>query len=114
MKSNLGDKARLQHINEAIEEIELYMKNVSYDTFQSNLMMQRACVNLLEVIGEAANHLSEWFKKVHNEIEWREIVDLRNILIHEYFGIDTKIVWDIIQRDVPELKLRIQEILKQI
>jgi uncharacterized protein with HEPN domain len=114
MKGDLGDKVRIQHIYDAVIEIESYIQDASYDTFQSNLMMQRACINLLEIIGEAANHLSSWLKKVHNEIEWQEVVDLRNILIHEYFGIDTKIVWDIIQHDIPKMKIQIQEILKQI
>ncbi|OGV07259.1 MAG: hypothetical protein A3J84_05635, partial [Ignavibacteria bacterium RIFOXYA2_FULL_37_17] len=99
MKSKLGDKARLQHISDAIKEIENYITNSSYKDFQSNSMMQFATVKQLEIIGEAANQLTEHFKKLYTEIQWREIVGLRNILIHEYFGIDTKIVWDILQID---------------
>lgn len=77
-------------------------------------MMQFATVKQLEIIGEASNQLTEHFKKLYKEIEWREIVALRNILIHEYFGIDTKIVWDILQIDLPMLKIQTEEILKQI
>jgi len=114
MKSEVGDKARLQHIFDAIKEIENYILNNSYEDFQSNSMMQFASVKQLEIIGEASNQLTEHFKKLYNEIEWREIVALRNILIHEYFGIDTKIVWDILQIDLPKFKIQIEEILKQI
>ncbi|HQI42293.1 MAG: DUF86 domain-containing protein [Ignavibacteriales bacterium UTCHB2] len=114
MKSKLGDKARLQHISEAIKEIEKYIENISYEDFQINSMMQFATVKQLEIIGEASNQLTDHFKKLYKEIEWREIVGLRNILIHEYFGIDTKIVWDILQIDLPELKIRVEDILKQI
>ena len=64
MKSKLGDKARLQHISDAIKEIEKYIENNSYEDFQSNSMMQFATVKQLEIIGEASNQLSEHFKKL--------------------------------------------------
>ena len=113
MRSNLGDKARLQHIFDSIKEIENYIRNSSYVDFYSNSMMQFATVKQLEIIGEASNHLTEHFKMSNKEIQWREIVGLRNILIHDYFGIDTKIVWDILQIDIPKLKIQIEEILKR-
>lgn len=114
MRNSLGDKARVQHIYDAILEIELYVRKSSYENFHSNSMMQYACVKQLEIIGEAANHLTPHFKKLYSEIQWREIVGLRNILIHEYFGIDTKIVWDIIKNDIVILKEQVKEILDQI
>lgn len=114
MRNSLGDKARLQHIYDAILEIESYVKNSSYEEFKSNTMMHYACVKQLEIIGEAANHITPHFKKLYSEILWREIVGLRNILIHEYFGIDTKIVWDIIKTDVVLLKTQVKEIIEQI
>lgn len=77
-------------------------------------MMQFATVKQLEIIGEASSQLTEHFKKLYKEIEWREIIGLRNMLIHQYFGIDTKIVWDILQIDLPKLKIQVEEILKQI
>lgn len=114
MRSNLGDKARIQHIYSAICEIESYVDKSSYEEFQSSTMMQFASVKQLEIIGEAANHLTPHFKKIYSEIQWREIIDLRNLLIHEYFGIDTKIIWDIIKYDIISLKSQIKEILEQL
>lgn len=114
MRSSSGDKARLQHIFDAILEIESYVRESSYEIFKNNSMMQFACVKQLEIIGEAANHLTPHFKKLYSEIQWREIIDLRNLLIHEYFGIDTKIVWDIIRTDIVTLKLQIKEIIEQL
>jgi len=67
MRSNLGDNARIQHIYDAILEIEFYVHKKSYDIFQSNSMMQYACVKQLEIIGEAANHLTPQFKKLHKK-----------------------------------------------
>ena len=114
MKNSLGDKARLQHIYDAILEIEAYVKNSSYEVFQSNTMMHYACVKQLEIIGEAANHLTSHLKKLYPKIQWREIIDLRNLLIHEYFGIDTKIVWDIITIDIVSLKSQVKKIIEQL
>ncbi len=114
MRNNLGDKARLQHIYDAILEIESYVQKSSYEVFQSNTMMQYACVKQLEIIGEAANHLTSQFKKLYSEIQWREIIDLRNLLIHEYFGIDTKIVWDIITIDIVSFKPQVKEIIERL
>lgn len=114
MKNNFGDKARLQHISDAIKEIYNYIADISYENFQSNSMVQYATIKQLEIIGEAANHLTKHFKRLYKEIRWQEIIGLRNLLIHEYFGIDTKIVWDILKTDIPELKLQIKEILNQI
>ena len=67
-----------------------------------------------EIIGEAANRLSEESKRNFAEIEWREIIGLRNLLIHEYFVIDQKVVWDIISKDLPILKEKIIKILDKI
>ncbi len=114
MRSKLGDKTRLQHIQDSILEIESYVQESSYENFQSNTMMQFACVKQLEIIGEAANHLTPHFKNLNSEVQWREIIDLRNLLIHEYFGIDTKIVWDIIKVDLVSLKSQVLEILQQL
>ncbi|MDI6778611.1 MAG: DUF86 domain-containing protein [Bacteroidota bacterium] len=114
MKNEIGDKARLHHIFDAILEIETYIKKSSFEDFQNNSMMQFACIKQLEIVGEAANRLSDHFKNLYTEIEWREIVGMRNILIHEYFGVDEKIVWGIINRDIPELKIKVEQILDQI
>jgi len=114
MKSRIGDNARIQHIYDAILEIELYVNQISYEDFNLNSMMQYACVKQLEIMGEAANHLTPSFKKLYSEIQWREIIGLRNILIHEYFGIDTKIVWDIIKTDIVSLKSEVQRIIEKI
>lgn len=114
MKSSLGDKARLQHIVSAIEEIETYTAGFSYPQFESNSMMQFACVKQLEIVGEAANHVSQHLKNQHTEIQWREITDLRNILVHEYFGIDARIVWSIIQNDLKEIKPKILDMLLSV
>ena len=112
MRGDLGDRARLQHILDAILEIESYTRQVSFDDFVENSMMRFASIKQLEIIGEAANSLTDEFKRRFSNIEWRTIIGLRNILVHHYFGIDDNVVWRIIQKDIPELKMKVVEIVE--
>lgn len=111
MRSSLGDKARLNHILDAIMEIESYLNDVDFEIFLKNSMMRFACIKQMEIIGEASNHISEETKTRFSEIEWRQIIGMRNIFVHEYFGIDGRLVWEIIQQDLPELKSKVTAIL---
>ena len=114
MKGPEGDFARLQHIQEAILEIEMYLQNRNFTDFISNSMFRFACIKQLEIIGEASNHISQETQQEFSEIQWAQIVGMRNLFIHEYFGIDLNIAWEIIEFDIPELKTKILEIIKQM
>ncbi len=114
MKNSFNDKVRLQHIHDAIKEINSYTANISFKEFKSNSMMIYASVKQLEIIGEAASKITKHFIKLYSEIEWREIIALRNLLVHEYFGIDEEIIWGIIKKDLPELQIKVNRILEQI
>ncbi|MFX0210807.1 MAG: DUF86 domain-containing protein [Candidatus Hodarchaeota archaeon] len=97
------------HIREAIESIESYLEGASYEEFTSNKMMIDAVVRELEIIGEATNNLSKEFRESHSDIVWRRMKDMRNFLIHEYFGVNTKVVWDTCKNDLPVLRLFIEK-----
>ncbi len=114
MRDKSGDKARLLHILDAITEIEDYLNSADIETFLDNSMMRFASIKQLEIIGEASNHISEDTKTQFSNIEWNQIIAMRNVFVHEYFGIDTTIVWTIIKSDIPELKKKIQVILEKI
>lgn len=107
MKGRFGDSARLNHILDTITEIKGYIKDINFSEFEVNSMVHNACIKQLEIIGEAATHLSESYKSNHPEISWKEIIGLRNVLIHEYFGVDIKIIWDIIKNDLPVLEQQV-------
>ena len=67
----------------------------------------------IEIIGEALKNLSKNFKDKHQKIEWREIAGMRDKLIHQYFGIDSDIIWDTAKNDIPKLKKQISELLEK-
>ena len=104
MPSNSKDFIRLLHILDAIKEIEKYTSTVSFSDFEQNSMMLHATVRQLEIIGEASNHLSNEIITTYLTVEWKQIIGFRNLLIHEYFGVDIAVVWNIIQFDLPHLK----------
>jgi uncharacterized protein with HEPN domain len=114
MRGKLGDSIRLQHILEAIHEIETYLVSSDFTEFMNNSMMRFACIKQMEIIGEASNHISEDIKSKFTDIEWAQIIGMRNIFVHEYFGIDTNLVWEIIKNDIPELKEKISVVVSSL
>lgn len=114
MRGKPGDKVRIQHILDAIIEIESYLAGADFPVFMENSMMRFACIKQMEIIGEASNHISDEIKAKFSSIEWDQIVGMRNIFVHEYFGVDSHLVWEIIKNDLPELKLKVVEILKSL
>lgn len=94
------------------DEIQYLSENSSIekDEFIMNPTLQRAFVRSLEIIGEAVKNLPNNFKEKYYNMNWKEIAGMRDVLIHEYFGIDYDIVWSVVIEDIPELKKRIEEI----
>jgi len=104
-------KIILKDILKEIDNISKFTEGINYENFVSDEMRYYATIRCLELIGESIRQLSEEFKKANPEIEWRKIVDLRNILIHEYFEIEPEIIWDVIKNEIPNLKYFILEYL---
>ena len=73
--------------------------------------MRFACVKQIEIIGEAANFISPETKVLFSDLEWKQIIGMRHILVHEYFGMDFELVWQVIITDLPELKQKIEIVL---
>jgi len=111
MKSSIGDKQRLQHILQAINDIEGFTTGVSYDEYSENYMLRLAVVKLFEMIGEASSHLSDNLKQEFSDVEWSVLKGMRNIFVHEYFGIDYEIIWNSLNENLPILKEKIQKII---
>jgi uncharacterized protein with HEPN domain len=88
-----------------------FVKDLSFEGFCNDRKTYSAVIREFEVIGEAVGKISEEIKQSHNNIEWQDIKDFRNLLIHEYFGVDLEIVWKSIQDDLPALMDVIRRIL---
>ena len=97
----------IEDIWEAIQKIQRYVAGLNHDTFIKDDKTIDSVVRNLEIISEAANRLPEDFRAQHPEIEWRKIIGLRNRIVHDYFNIDIEIVWEIIQKDLPNLKSKL-------
>lgn len=97
----------LNDILDAIKTIGEYLQGYDDEAFYRDKKTKDAVVRNFEIIGEAARQISSDFKMQHPEIEWREITDLRNKIIHEYFGVDYVILWEIVQLNLPSLKEKI-------
>lgn len=98
------------HIFESIELIEQYTTEISKKTFIENRNVQDAVVRRIEIIGEAVKNLPNGFVQKHPEVEWKEIARTRDRMIHHYFGVDLDSVWDMVTKDLPFLRKKIQKI----
>ncbi len=107
MKKPLDDRVRLQHIFDAALEIDKYMKGRAASDFFSNSMLHSACIRQFEIIGKAVGRVSGEVRVKSEDIPWKEVVGLRNFLIHEYFGVDL----EIIETDMPKLKDAVRNLL---
>ena len=115
MKDNpLSDRIRLLHILDAIIEIESYIATLDLDAFLSNSLVKNATLMQIQIIGEAVSHINASLKKQYDYVEWQKIKGTRNIIAHEYFGIDYEIVWEIAKNNLPRLKEQVKAILNEL
>lgn len=87
-----------------VEKILKYSANMSYEEFVKNEIVMEACVFNLSQIGELANKLDDEYRQEHQHITWNQIYGLRNRIVHDYEGVNLKLVWEIIKYDLPELR----------
>lgn len=108
-----NDLIYIKHILDAIYKIEVFLEGVAEDDFiEDNDLVQSAVIRQLEIIGEAAKKISGEFKERYPYIPWREMSDTRNKVIHDYFQVDYSLIWGIYQKELPDLKIKIERILK--
>lgn len=98
----------------AISKIDSYLANVSYDTFCQRPMIVDAVVRNFEIIGEAANKIPVDIREKYPKVEWRQAINFRNILIHNYFEIDVETVWDTVHKNIPSLKKHIMQAYEEV
>ena len=114
MREASKDIIRLEHIIQAIERIKRYTLGKRFDDLVKDDMMYYAVVKNIEIIGEAANLLTNEFKSEHPDTQWKLITGMRNYIVHEYYQVDNTVIWDVIQNDLPYLEAQIKDYLKNL
>jgi|SRR6056297_3291366 len=102
----------LQDILESIEHIQRFLDGVLEEEFYENIEKQDAVLRRLEIIGEAVKHLPHEIRDNYPDIPWRQIAGMRDIIIHEYFGITLEMVWIVATEDILDLKAKVKEIIE--
>ena len=105
------DQVYLRHMLDAIVDILAYCEAGRHAFFDERIR-QDAVIRKIEVIGEAAKHLSDATKGARPDVRWREIAGMRDKMIHEYFGVNLEIVWAVVERDLPALKAAIEGLIE--
>lgn len=109
-----NDRLLLEDIEEAIMDIENFTLGLTYEEFSIDKKTFNAVIFSLTVIGEAANRLSPGLTNQYDEMEWHKVVAFRNRLVHQYFGIDYEMVWEVIKNYLNTLKVHVQKILDKL
>ena len=105
------DKLYLIHIGECIERIESYVQGIDEEAFIASSIVQDAVIRNLQIMAESTQRLSDHLKDEHNEIDWYKIAGFRNVLVHDYLGMDVQRVWNIIENEIPALREAIRKML---
>ncbi len=107
MREQRRDKERLEHILAAMERVNRYIADKTYQNLVDDDMMYYAVVKNIEIIGEAANMLTAEFQEAHPNTPWKKVKGMRNYIVHEYFQIDDIVVWEVATKSLVELKEQI-------
>lgn len=111
MREVLRDKKRLEHILDAINRLQTYAGDLSKEELEQDVLRYYGIVKNIEIIGEAARMLTDEFKMIHPQTDWRSIANMRNFLVHEYFRVDSDVVWSVIHQEIVDLKDQVSRYL---
>ena len=110
MEREIGDY--LEDILDSMEKTQKFIENMSYNQFSQDDKSIFAVIRALEIIGEATKNIPDNVRRINPDIPWRDMAGMRDVLIHEYFGVDINTVWLTVTKKIPEIKPRVQKMLE--
>lgn len=114
MREQSRDIERLRHIVDSIAHIEDFLRGKSLEQMKDDVMCYHAVVYNIMIIGEAANMLTNEFREHHRQIPWRQIIDMRNVLVHGYYTTSPLFVWETYTNDLPLLKQQVEKFISEL
>ena len=114
MREHRRDRGRLEDIREYAHNVEKIIEGITFEDFVDDIRIYYSVMKQVEIIGEAANMLTRHFRETHNELPWRQIVSMRNILVHGYAQVSDKDLWDTATGDISPMREQVERYLADI
>ena len=114
MRERIRDIDRLRHIQECIDHVMTFLQGKTFEDMKADVMCYHAVVYNIMVIGEAANLLTKEFRDEHPDVPWRDIVDMRNVLVHGYFTTSPIFIWETYTKDLEPLRKLVVQYIKEL
>lgn len=111
MKNN---RLYVEHMLEAIKLVERYSNGLDFERFSKDVEKQDSIVRRLQIIGEASNRVSQEIKDRLPQVPWKKMLGMRNIIVHDYMYVDLEKVWNVVEKDLPELKRSLKDALERV
>lgn len=114
MREVIRDSGRLEHILTAIGNVQSFLDGKTLDDLSRDKILFYAEVKNIEIIGEAANNLTKDLQVQHPEVQWKDVISMRHVLVHDYYSIDARTAWQTAQENLPPLKEQVEKILSSL
>ena len=111
MREVIRDSGRLEHILIAIGNVQKFLEGKTFEDLCQDKILFYAVVKNIEIVGEAANNLTKEIQIQHPEVQWKDVISMRHVLVHDYYSIDARTAWQTAQENLPQLKEQIEKIL---
>ena len=111
MREVIRDSGRLEHILIAIGNVQKFLEGKTFEDLCQDKILFYAVVKNIEIVGEAANNLTKEMQVQHPEVQWKDVISMRHVLVHDHYSIDARTAWQTAQENLPQLKEQIEKIL---